>query len=167
MPKRYDFYDEYPMDEEEEVIKSVEPLKKKSDPIKKNPITPPIIIQNKEYKNPWKALQSAKVNFLDVIKEQERENEIAKNPEYNEPSPKKNNILCFFEPNHNPQCKHSHSLKEWTPRNCKFDKTCKTFSSCIYIHKSLENNIDFLQRMFKLSNNPYSKNEHKFKKLYF
>jgi len=163
MPKRHNFFDDFVEEEEDVVKEAVLPAVPVVKKVANKPVDAQVIIKNIEYKNPWKSLESAKVNLLDIMKEQEREN---LPPEARDIQPRKYNILCLFEKDHNPTCRYSHSLQEWEPRHCKFDAACKNIKTCHFIHRSVESNDVFLGRMFLLPNNPYSKNEQKFKKLY-
>jgi hypothetical protein len=55
-------------------------------------------------------------------------------------------ILCAFSKNHSRTCSFVHSLTEWKPRECKYEKTCSRGDACMYWHKKREDKKQYLER---------------------
>jgi len=55
-------------------------------------------------------------------------------------------ILCAFQKNHSRTCNFVHSLTEWKPRECKYEKTCSRGDACMYWHKKTEDKKQYLER---------------------
>lgn len=56
-------------------------------------------------------------------------------------------------------CTMVHSLEEWKPKVCRFDRTCKKKTQCGYYHHDMSTR-DYLELMINKKDNIYSKNSH-------
>ena len=72
-------------------------------------------------------------------------------------------ILCI-NTHQNCNCSYAHSLTEWRPKTCNFQKTCKKGKSCPYFHNFSEDKSMYLKRMIKTNDSFYFKNATKFSK---
>jgi len=62
------------------------------------------------------------------------------------------------------QCIYAHSLTEWIPKQCNFQKKCFKNEKCPYIHEHKETKECYLKRMLQTEDTFYFKNKHKFSK---
>lgn len=75
-------------------------------------------------------------------------------------------LLCIFSKGHNPECRFSHSLEEWQPKICRFQKICNKFHTCSFWHSEIEDKQKYLNRICEIPNSYFQKNNKNFHQLY-
>jgi hypothetical protein len=59
----------------------------------------------------------------------------------------------------------AHSMKEWQPRVCKFDRSCRRNAVCLSRH-SQEDKAGHLRRLCGISSSYFGRHAEDFKRLY-
>ena len=78
----------------------------------------------------------------------------------------KKNILCFKKNYGHDDCMFSHSLDEWNPSVCRFNKQCKKANECKFFHNETETKESYLHRSLQIQGSFYNKFSKNLYKLY-